>query len=55
LINHASFLADSVTVKGQIRGGLQHWPEERGYLRDHCIAAQEQFRQYMDYFRIGYQ
>ena len=35
--------------------GLQHWPEERGYLRDTCIAAQEQFRQYMDYFRIGYQ
>jgi len=32
--------------------GLQQWPEERGFLRDTCVAAQEQFRQYMDYFRI---
>ena len=32
--------------------GLQNWPEERGYLRETCIAAQDQFRKYLDYFRI---
>jgi len=32
--------------------GLQRWPEERGFLRETCIAAQDQFRKYMDYFRI---
>ena len=35
--------------------GLQNWQEEQGYLRDTCIAAQEVFRQYLDYFRIGNQ
>lgn len=32
--------------------GLQQWPEERGFLRETCIAAQDQFRKYTDYFRI---
>ena len=32
--------------------GLQNWPEERGYLRETSVAAQDQFRQYLDYFRI---
>lgn len=35
--------------------GLQQWPEERGFLRETCIAAQDQFRQYMDYFRIDHE
>jgi len=34
--------------------GLQEWPSERGYLRDTCVAAQDKFKQYLDYFRIGY-
>ncbi len=34
--------------------GLQQWSDERGYLRETCIAAQEKFRQYLDYFRIDY-
>lgn len=34
--------------------GLQQWPEERGFLRDTCVAAQDQFRQYLDYFRVNY-
>ncbi len=33
--------------------GLQQWPNERGFLRDTCIAAQDQFKLYLDYFRIG--
>lgn len=32
--------------------GLQNWPDERGYLRETCVAAQDQFREYLDYFRI---
>ncbi len=34
--------------------GLQNWPEERGYLRETCVAAQDQFKKYLDYFRIDY-
>lgn len=34
--------------------GLQNWPEERGYLRETSVAAQDLFRQYLDYFRIDY-
>lgn len=32
--------------------GLQEWNSERGYLRDTCLAAQDKFKQYLDYFRI---
>jgi len=32
--------------------GLQNWPTERGFLRETCVAAQEQFREYLAYFRI---
>lgn len=32
--------------------GLQQWPHERGFLRDTCKAAQEQFQRYLAYFRI---
>jgi excisionase family DNA binding protein len=34
--------------------GLQEWPKERGYLRDTCVAAQDKFRIYLDYFEISY-
>ena len=34
--------------------GLREWPNERGYLRDTCRAAQDQFKQVLDYFRIEY-
>ena len=32
--------------------GLQNWPTERGFLRETCVAAQDHFREYLDYFRI---
>lgn len=35
--------------------GLREWPNERGYLRDTCVAAQDKFNQYLDYFRIGHE
>lgn len=34
--------------------GLAEWPNERGYLRDTCLAAQDKFKTYLDYFRIKY-
>lgn len=32
--------------------GLQEWDHEMGYLRDTCLAAQDRFKEYLDYFRI---
>lgn len=34
--------------------GLQNWPTERGFLRDTCLTAQDQFKKVLDYFRISY-
>lgn len=34
--------------------GLQEWNQERGYLRDACLNAQDQFKEYLNYFRILY-
>lgn len=34
--------------------GLREWPREKGYLMDTCLAAQDRFKQYLDYFRIEY-
>ncbi len=34
--------------------GLKAWSSEKGYLTDTCLAAQDKFKQYMDYFRIEY-
>ncbi len=34
--------------------GLHEWSSEKGYLIDTCLAAQDKFKKYLDYFRIGY-
>ena len=34
--------------------GLHEWSGEQGYLTDTCLAAQDKFKKYLDYFRIGY-
>ncbi len=34
--------------------GLKEWPGERGCLRDTCLAAQDKFKKYLDYFKIKY-
>lgn len=34
--------------------GLAEWDIERGYLRDTCLTAQDRYKAYLDYFRIGY-
>lgn len=35
--------------------GLKEWNGERGYLRDTCLTAQDQFKLVMDYFKIPYE
>lgn len=32
--------------------GLKEWKSERGYLMDTCLAAQDKFKAYLEYFRI---
>jgi len=34
--------------------GLHEWNRERGYLLDTCLAAQDKFKAYLNYFRIPY-
>lgn len=35
--------------------GLHEWKQEAGYLRDTCLAAQDKFKAYLDYFRVPYE
>ncbi|WP_074411184.1 Fic family protein [Streptococcus suis] len=32
--------------------GLAEWGEQNGFLLDTCLAAQDRFKQYLEYFRI---
>ena len=34
--------------------GLDEWKNEHGYLMDTCLAAQDRFKAYMDYFGLKY-
>ena len=34
--------------------GLQQWPHIKEYLRDNCLAAQDEYKVLLDYFRIQY-
>ncbi len=34
--------------------GLKEWKSERGYLRDTCLAAQNKFKVWLDYFKVKY-
>ena len=34
--------------------GLKEWKNEKGYLTDTCLTAQNKYKAYLDYFRIGY-
>ena len=34
--------------------GLKEWKKEPGYLMDMCLAAQDRFKVYMDYFGLEY-
>ena len=34
--------------------GLNEWKNERGYLIDTCLTAQDKFKKYLDYFKVPY-
>ena len=34
--------------------GLKEWDNEKGYLTDTCLTAQDKYKAYLDYFRIVY-
>ena len=34
--------------------GLKEWNNEKGYLTDICLTAQDKYKAYLDYFRIAY-
>ena len=34
--------------------GLKEWDNEKGYLTDTCLSAQDKYKAYLDYFRIAY-
>ncbi len=34
--------------------GLKEWDNEKGYLLDTCLTAQDKYKAYLDYFRIIY-
>lgn len=34
--------------------GLKEWDNEKGYLIDTCLNAQDKYKSYLDYFRIEY-
>jgi Fic family protein len=47
------FIIDD-TMKMFYYRGLDEWNREKGYLRDTILAAQDDFKKYLDYFRIAY-
>lgn len=34
--------------------GLSEWSNEKGYLRDTCLSAQDRFKKYLEYFKVPY-
>ena len=35
--------------------GLKEWKNEKGFLTNTCLSAQDKFKAYLDYFKIDYQ
>ncbi len=52
--NIVPFIIDEDTKLFYYRG-LKEWERQRGYLRDTCLATQDKFKKYLDYFRIPYE
>lgn len=50
-LNTIEVFADSVVFYYR---GLKEWNKEQGYLMDTCLAAQDRYKAYLDYFRIAY-
>jgi len=35
--------------------GLSEWNNEKGYLTDTCLSAQDKFKKYLEYFKVQYE
>ena len=35
--------------------GLSEWNNEKGYLTDTCLAAQDKLKKYSEYFKVPYE
>lgn len=42
------------SIKMYYYRGLKEWNSEKGYLTETCLFAQDNFKRYLDYFRISY-
>lgn len=51
--NIVPFIIDE-SLKMYYYRGLMEWNKERGYLRDTCLTGQNQYKRYLDYFKISY-
>lgn len=51
--NIVPFIIDE-SLKMYYYRGLMEWNKERGYLRDTCLTAQNQYKRYLGYFKISY-
>ncbi|MDQ8767339.1 Fic family protein [Streptococcus ruminantium] len=50
---HVPFIIDD-DMKYFYYRGLSGWGEQNGFLLDTCLAAQDKFKAYLEYFRIEY-
>ena len=41
-------------MKAYYYRGLAEWDNEKGFLTDTCLAAQDKLKAMLDYFRIDY-
>lgn len=51
--NYVPFIIDE-ELKYFYYRGLREWTNERGFLRDTCLAAQDKFKVWLNYFEIKY-
>ena len=51
--NIVPFIIDE-SLKEFYYRGLKEWENERGYLLDTCLTAQDRFKLIMDYFGLHY-
>lgn len=51
--NIVPFIIDD-SLKMFYYGGLSEWNNEKGYLMDTCLAAQDKFKKYLEYFKVPY-
>ncbi len=51
--NIVPFIIDD-SVKMFYYRGLSEWNNEKGYLLDTCLTAQDKFKKYLEYFKVPY-